>query len=161
MVRLAVGFLVLLSRPLASSSFHIPTFSSVPSSSLAMSQQYSLPDQAARFAQAKKENNQRFLDVTSVYDPSFLKGKRVAVTGANRGIGLALATELTAAGAKLVALVRSSSAELEALNPVEIVKGIDVTDDAGCAKIHEKISGGPIDIVRTRSTRSQTSKARR
>ena len=71
----------------------------------------------------------------------------MAVTGANRGIGLALATELTQAGAEVVALIRSSSDELEALKPAEIVKNIDVTDDKKCESIKDQITGGPIDIV--------------
>ncbi|KAL7562241.1 hypothetical protein ACA910_004048 [Epithemia clementina (nom. ined.)] len=108
---------------------------------------YSDPDQPARFAKAKEENNQRYLDITTVYDPSFLKGKRVAITGANRGIGLALATELVEAGGELIALVRSSSDELEALKPAEIVKGIDVTNDEECKNIAGQIKGGPIDIL--------------
>jgi short chain dehydrogenase len=114
-------------------------------------QRYSDPNQPARFAKAKADQNQRYLDITSVYDASFLKGKRVAVTGANRGIGLALAKELTEAGAQLVAIVRSSSIELDALQPVEIVSGIDVTNDAQCASIASQIKGGPIDIVRDSS----------
>jgi hypothetical protein len=108
---------------------------------------YSIPDQPARFARAKQENNQRYLDISSVYDPGFLKGLRVAVTGANRGIGLALATELTEAGAQLIAIVRSSSPELEALKPAEIVSGIDVTNDEQCQGIASQIKGGPIDIL--------------
>jgi len=110
-------------------------------------ERYSLADQEARFARAKKENNQRYLDITTVYDPSFLKGKRVAVTGANRGLGLAFATEIAQAGAELVAIVRSDSDELEALKPAEVIKGVDVTDDAETAKLSDKIKGGPIDIV--------------
>ena len=110
---------------------------------------YSDPDQPARFAQAKADQNQRYLDITTVYDSSFLKGKRVAITGANRGIGLALATELVEAGGQLIAIVRSSSPELEALKPVEIVQGIDVTNDAQCESIASQITGGPVDIVRT------------
>ena len=43
-----------------------------------MSRQYSLADQKARFARAKEEKNERYLDITTVYDGSFLKGKRVA-----------------------------------------------------------------------------------
>jgi hypothetical protein len=130
------------------------------SSALTMSQRYSDPDQPARFAQAKAEQNQRYLDITTVYDPSFLKGKRVAVTGANRGIGLALATELTAAGAKVVAIVRSSSPELDALKPAEVVTGIDVTNDEQCANgIASQIKGGPIDIVRFLKTLTWTSLA--
>jgi len=108
---------------------------------------YSDPDQPARFAKAKKEDNKRYLDITSVYDGSFLKGKRVAVTGANRGLGLALATEASEQGAKLVGLCRSGSKELDALKPEEVVTGVDVTDDKMCDWLPGKITGGPIDIV--------------
>lgn len=121
----------------------------IATTSLNMSdaERYSIPDQPARFARAKKENNERYLNIESVYDGSYLKGKRVAITGANRGIGLALAKELVANGGKLVAIVRSSSPELEALNPEEIVTGIDVTSDEDCEGLSAKVKGGPIDIL--------------
>ena len=108
---------------------------------------YSMADQEARFAKAKKENNTRYLDIESVFDPSFLKGKRVAITGANRGLGLALAKEAVAAGAELVGIVRSNSDELKALNPKDLVTDVDVTDNNAGAKVVEGIKGGPIDIV--------------
>ncbi|GMH75767.1 hypothetical protein TL16_g06868, partial [Triparma laevis f. inornata] len=108
---------------------------------------YSIPDQPARFAKAKEENNQRFLDITSVYDPSYLSGKRVALTGANRGIGLSLAKELSEQGAKIVALVRKSSPELDALNPEEVITGIEATSDDACKTLAEKIKGGPVDVL--------------
>jgi len=119
------------------------------STTIAMSdaERYTIPDQPARFARAKKENNKRYLDIESVYDPSYLKGKRVAITGANRGIGLALATELVAQGGKLVAIVRASSEELDALNPDEVVIGIDVASDEACDTIASKITGGHVDIL--------------
>ena len=41
---------------------------------------YSIPNQPQRFAQAKLENNQRVLDIDSVYRPDF-KGKTVLITG--------------------------------------------------------------------------------
>ena len=41
---------------------------------------YSLADQVARFERAKKEENGRYLDIKTVYDGSYLKGKRVLVT---------------------------------------------------------------------------------
>jgi NAD(P)-dependent dehydrogenase (short-subunit alcohol dehydrogenase family) len=89
------------------------------------------------------------------------------------GIGLDLATELTAQGAKVVAIVRSSSKELDDLNPAEIIKGIglntlfwldliecykispisfhplgvDVMDDEKCASIGNQVTGGPVDVV--------------
>lgn len=112
-----------------------------------MSERYSLADQEARFGRARKEKNQRFLDIATVYDPSFLKGRRVAITGANRGLGLALATEVTRAGAELIAIVRSTSAELDGLQPAEIIAGVDATDDEGTAQLCQKIKGGPVDIL--------------
>ena len=50
--------------------------------------EYSLADQVARFARAKKENNARYLDITTVYDGSSLKGKRVLVTGGEQNCAL-------------------------------------------------------------------------
>jgi len=108
---------------------------------------YTIADQPARFAKAKAEGNKRVLDIESMYDGSYLKGKRVAITGANRGIGLALAKECVAEGAKLVAICRSNSEELEALNPDEVILGVDVTDDDICEGIASKITKGPIDIL--------------
>lgn len=108
---------------------------------------YTIPDQPARFARAKQEKNARYLDITTAYDPAYVKGKRVAVTGANRGIGLALSKELVAQGAQLIAIVRKTSDELEALGPTEVVTGIDVTDDAACETIAGQIKGGPLDIL--------------
>ena len=110
-------------------------------------ERYSIPDQPARFARAKAQQNQRYLDIASVYNPEFLKGKRVAITGANRGIGLALAEELVQRGGKLVAICRSSSPQLDALNPEEVILGVDVTSDQDCATVASKIKGGPIDIL--------------
>jgi NADPH:quinone reductase-like Zn-dependent oxidoreductase len=145
-----IGLLLLLpqSSAFVSHSIGRPPFLSQTITSLAMSdERYTIADQPARFARAKGENNQRYLDITTVYDPSLLKGKRVAVTGANRGIGLALSKELAAAGAKVIGIVRSSSPELDALNPEEVITGIDVTDDAKCAALSSKIKGGAIDVV--------------
>ena len=109
---------------------------------------YSLADQAARVARAQQQQNTRFLNIDSVYNPSVLENKRIAITGANRGLGLALATAVSQVpGAQLVALVRSSSPELQALQPQQIITGMDVTNDEACAKIGAQITGGPIDIV--------------
>jgi len=133
-----------IARP-TSNTFHR---SIATPSALAMSaDRYTIPDQPARFARAKAEKNERYLDINTVYDPSYLKGKRVAITGANRGIGLSLAKELTAQGGKIVAIVRASSPELDALNPDEVITGIDVTSDEGCEELGGKVTGGPIDIL--------------
>ncbi|GAX22292.1 hypothetical protein FisN_22Hu082 [Fistulifera solaris] len=110
-------------------------------------ERYSIADQKARFDRAKRENNRRYLDITTVYDPSSLQGQRVAVTGANKGLGLALAAELTHVGAEVIAIVKSSSSELEELGVRQIISGIDVTDDEKCAGLSEQVEGGPIDIL--------------
>lgn len=44
------------------------------------STRYSIANQPQRFAQAKSENNQRVLDIDSVYRPDF-QGKTVLITG--------------------------------------------------------------------------------
>lgn len=144
--------LTLISLYLTTASYAFTTKSSTAfnpkKSSLSMSsERYTIADQPARFARAQSENNERYLDINSVYDPSYLKGKRVAVTGCNRGIGLALAEELKAQGAKIVALCRSSSPALEKLEPDETVLGLDVTSDKECEEVASKIKGGPIDIL--------------
>ena len=56
---------------------------------------HSIADQVARFERAKTEENKRFLDIDSCYDPAYVKGLRVLVVGANRGLGLAV-TKVTA-----------------------------------------------------------------
>lgn len=137
-------------RPKPTAFHRLTSPSTASPTQLAMSSssdRYTIPDQPARFARAKAEDNRRYLDIETVYDPSYLKGKRVAVTGANRGIGLALAKELTAQGGRLVAICRSSSPELDALNPEEVVTGIDVTSDEACDGIAGKVTGGAIDIL--------------
>jgi hypothetical protein len=142
--------------------FALPTASFVLQNSLARAEsrsrlslsmssqegQFSIPDQPARFARAKEENNRRYLDICSVYDPSYLRGKRVAVTGANRGIGYALANELKRQGALVIGICRSSSPEMEKLELDEVALNIDVTDDEMGPKLVSQIKGGPIDIVR-------------
>jgi NADPH:quinone reductase-like Zn-dependent oxidoreductase len=76
---------------------------------------YTMADQVARFAKAKEENNERYLDISSVYDGGDLSGKRVLVTGGNRGLGLAITKELVAIGATALVLCRSTSPELNKL----------------------------------------------
>lgn len=106
-----------------------------------------MPDQEARFSRAKEENNERYLNIGSVFDGSYLKGKRVAITGATRGLGLAIAQEAKKNGAELVLLNRSESDDAKELEAAECIFGVDVTDDNVAEKLKTDIKGGPIDIL--------------
>ena len=49
------------------------------------------------------------------------------ITGANRGIGLAMCTQLAARGETIVAICRTSSDDLNQLG-VQVIDGVDVSD---------------------------------
>lgn len=55
----------------------------------------------------------------------------VAITGANRGIGLALTKEYISQGHKVFALCRKKSDELKNLDNCQVVEDIDVTEEMG------------------------------
>jgi len=113
---------------------------------------YSIPDQVARFANAKETKHERYLNIESVYDGSALKGLRVLITGAEQGLGLELIKELIAQGAaKAIQAGRTSSAELDEVAAasngiVQIITGIDVTKDDAMAKMCAEVDE-PLDIV--------------
>jgi NAD(P)-dependent dehydrogenase (short-subunit alcohol dehydrogenase family) len=52
----------------------------------------------------------------------------ILITGANRGIGLEMASQYEARGDEVIAVCRRSNAELEAM-AVEVIEGVDVTSD--------------------------------
>lgn len=111
---------------------------------------HSLADQVARFAKAKEEKNERYLNIDSVYDGGDLSGKRVLVTGGNRGLGLEITKELVAIGATAIVICRSSSPELEKLvGKWNVYSGIDVTDSEAVKKAAKSVKndGGDIDVV--------------
>src|SRR6516165_2714327 len=79
-----------------------------------------------------------------------LEGKRALVTGASKGIGLAVARRLVAEGAAVVVGSRHSSAELDELrNDGEVVHvGVDLSDEIGPSQLVEvALSGGSVDIL--------------
>lgn len=125
---------------------------------------YSMPDQQARFAKAKADNNPRVLDIDSVYSPAYLKGKNVLVTGqlssvsvtqyfshsgisligGNRGIGLAIATEAIAQGAN-VYITSRKEADIPGVKGV--ITGIDVTDNSCGDELAAALNGEKIDFL--------------
>jgi NAD(P)-dependent dehydrogenase (short-subunit alcohol dehydrogenase family) len=146
-------FLATLAAPFAFGFMtHGPAFTKINTATFTAqkSAQYSIPDQVERFANAKKENNQRFLDINSVYNGGDLSGKRVLVTGGNRGLGLEIVKELVSIGATALVICRSSSAELEAIvGQWNVYKGVDVADTAAVKKAAKAIKndGGALDVV--------------
>ncbi|MDX1802939.1 MAG: SDR family oxidoreductase [Alcanivorax sp.] len=70
--------------------------------------------------------------------------KTVVITGANRGIGLALATRCKARGDHVIAACREPSRELAALD-VTIVDGVDVSSIDGATNLQGALHGKPVD----------------
>jgi len=71
---------------------------------------------------------------------------RVVITGANRGIGLALVQECVKRGHEVIAACRASSPELDALG-VEVVAGVDVGRDDGVAALSDALRDRPVDVL--------------
>jgi NAD(P)-dependent dehydrogenase (short-subunit alcohol dehydrogenase family) len=78
-----------------------------------------------------------------------LSGKVAVVTGASRGIGLAVTRALVEEGARVVGAARGQSAELIALGPSVRVVGADLTSPEGPQKVVEEAIGafGGLDIL--------------
>jgi NAD(P)-dependent dehydrogenase (short-subunit alcohol dehydrogenase family) len=72
--------------------------------------------------------------------------KKVLITGANRGIGLALCKQFSARGDHVIAVCRHSSAGLDMLK-VQIEKGVDVTRDEDVAALVARLDGQRIDYL--------------
>ena len=66
------------------------------------------------------------------------------VTGANRGIGLEFCRQLQERGDRVIAVCRTASPELQALD-VRIEAGIDLTSEAAIAALVERLEGLPLD----------------
>ena len=64
----------------------------------------------------------------------------VLITGANRGIGLALAQVHAARGDRVIGVCRHTSGELEATG-AQVEAGVDVTDDAALAALAQRLRG--------------------
>lgn len=68
----------------------------------------------------------------------------ILITGANRGIGLELATRLAARGETVIAACRKASVELKDLG-VEVIEGIDVGSDESVAGLADALGGRRLD----------------
>lgn len=70
--------------------------------------------------------------------------KKILITGANRGIGLALTTQLKKRGDYVIAAVRSSSRPLVDLG-VRVETGVDVTSGASLRGVAERLAELELD----------------
>jgi NAD(P)-dependent dehydrogenase (short-subunit alcohol dehydrogenase family) len=71
---------------------------------------------------------------------------RILITGANRGIGLELCTQLSARGDEVIALCRRPSEQLVALG-VQVFDGVDVTDPTALEAVSDALGGTSIDVL--------------
>ena len=70
----------------------------------------------------------------------------VLVTGANRGIGLEYCRQLQQRGDQVIAVCRSSSAELDALG-VRVEAGLDLSREADISTLVRRLDGLTLDLV--------------
>jgi len=73
--------------------------------------------------------------------------KCVLITGANRGIGLALTEQYASSGYYVYAICRQASEELKRIAQVNVIEGIDVTDDAHIKQLKDAIAGVTLELV--------------
>jgi len=73
--------------------------------------------------------------------------KNVLITGANRGIGLALTDLYSKLGFNTIAVCRAASEELKSLKNTEIIAGIDVTLDSDLEHLNSSLGDRNIDIL--------------
>ena len=90
--------------------------------------------------------NSAFVQSADVHSPDAIKGT-VLITGANRGLGFALAQHFIADGYKVIGTARkpAKATELKAIGAW--VVQLDVTDDASIKRMTETLKNVPIDIV--------------
>lgn len=72
--------------------------------------------------------------------------KTAVITGANRGIGLAMAQIFKSKGYAVKGVCRSSSPALEALG-VDVIDGVDVATDDGIARLESALVTTNIDVL--------------
>lgn len=72
---------------------------------------------------------------------------RTLITGAERGLGLALARACQADGHEIVALCRDVSPEIGALSPAVLLDGIDVANGPAVRQAAAEAGDAPLDLL--------------
>jgi len=75
-----------------------------------------------------------------------MRNKNVLITGANRGIGLALTQVFRARGDHVIAVCRQASTALHDTG-AEVISGIDVTRDADLLRLSDTLKDVSLDIL--------------
>ena len=70
----------------------------------------------------------------------------VCISGANRGIGLELARQYRDRDDQVVAVCRKTTEDLAKLG-VDVVEGVDVTDDAAVSRLTEAVGDRSLDVL--------------
>lgn len=70
----------------------------------------------------------------------------IVVTGCNRGIGLEVCRQMHERGDDVIGVCRTSNDDLDSIG-IRVIDGVDVSDDAGVAKLAEAIGDQPIDVL--------------
>lgn len=71
----------------------------------------------------------------------------ILITGAARGIGLALTRLFAARGDRVIALCRTQSAELAQIEGIRIIDAIDVSSDTAVQRLQNLLDKQPLDVV--------------
>lgn len=72
--------------------------------------------------------------------------KVIAITGANRGIGLAFIKHYSERGDRVIGICRRASDELTATGAT-VIDAVDVATEAGVKRLQEKLAGIKIDLL--------------
>ena len=71
----------------------------------------------------------------------------ILITGAARGIGLALTRQLAARGDRVIAVCRNTSEELAQIEGIRIIADIDVADAQAVQRLGAQLDKQPLDVI--------------
>ena len=73
--------------------------------------------------------------------------RNIVITGANRGIGLALSQLYSKKGDHVYAVCRQKSYELNKIADIEVIAGIDITSDIDLQHMRQVLDEVKVDIL--------------